>query len=151
MPGFVFSLWQTFTNYQTTIESSKLGTMYIFDVKSFIFRHAKSFIFRHFSKIWKFSNTCDVIKSGQKEVKSVYDIPTVINRSNSITTVFSRLVIPFWDQFLKTVILWPIPNPSFWRHSWVKKIIDGKTSKPIGNETLRWENVYEVNFNIFKS
>ena len=143
MPGFVFSLWQTFTNYQTTIESSKLGTMYIFDVKSFIFRH--------FFKIWKFSNTCDVIKSGQKEVKSVYDIPTVVNRSNSITAVFSRLVIPFWDQFLKIVILWPIPNPSFWRHSWVKKTIGGKTSKRIGNETLRWENVYEVNFKIFKS
>ena len=30
--------------------------------------------------------------------------------------VFPRSVIHFWDQFFKNVI-WPIPNPSFWRHS----------------------------------
>ena len=37
-------------------------------------------------------------------------------KTNSIAMVFSRLVIHFWDQFFKTVILWPIPNPSLLRH-----------------------------------
>ena len=45
----------------------------------------------------EFNNPCDVIKPnlGQKETKIVYYIQTVIKRSNSITTVFSRLVIHF--------------------------------------------------------
>ena len=48
---------------QTTIQSSKL--------EPYIFFEVKNLIFRHFSKIWKFSNPCDVIKSnlGQKSTK----------------------------------------------------------------------------------
>ena len=34
-----------------------------------------------------------------------------------ITMLFRRLVIHFWGQFFKNVILWPIFNPSFWHHS----------------------------------
>ena len=90
---------------QTTIESSKLRTMYIFKVKNLIFHH--------FSKIWKFSSPCNVTKwtLGQKVAKFV-QICTVIKRSNSIAIVFLRLVIHFWEQFFKIMILWPIPNPS---------------------------------------
>ena len=96
---------------QTIIESSKLETMQFFEVKNLIFRY--------FCKIWKFNNPCDVIKSilGQKGAKLVYYIATVMKRSNLITMDFLRLVIHFWGQFSKTVILWPIPNCSFWRHS----------------------------------
>ena len=81
-------LWHHFPKFfkaiyhnQTTTENSKLGTM---------FHEVKNLIFRHFSKIWKFNNPCDVIKSklGQKGAKFVYYIPTVTERSNSITMVF---------------------------------------------------------------
>ena len=87
-------------------------------------------------------------------------IPTVMKRSNSMIIIFSRLVIHFWDQFFKTVILWPIPNPSFWRHSKVgskeTEICISSTngeekSKPKSqNDTLRWGK-YEANFKIFKT
>ena len=56
------------------------------------------------------------VKIGPKGTKFIYYIPTVIKKTNSITVVFSRLVIHFWDRFFKTVILWPIPNPSLLRH-----------------------------------
>ena len=60
----LWGLFPTFFNAidydQTTIENSKLGTMYIF--------WGEILIFYNFSKIWKFNNLCDVIKSnlGQK-------------------------------------------------------------------------------------
>ena len=58
-----------------------------------IFFKVKKLIFCHFSKIWKFKIPCDVIKSklGQKWVKFLHYIPTVIKRSTSIILVFSRL------------------------------------------------------------
>ena len=57
---------------QTTIESAKLGTMHIFEVNNLIFCY--------FSKIWKFNNPCEVIKSklGQKGPNFYYYILTVI-------------------------------------------------------------------------
>ena len=60
--------------------------------------------------------------------------------------VFLRLVIHFSDQFFKIVILWPIHNPSVWRHSKIElkeaqictfSTSGEKRSKPIGNETLK--------------
>ena len=60
--------------------------------------------------------------------------------------VFLRLVIHFSDQFFKIVILWPIHNPSVWRHSKIElkqaqictfSTNSEKRSKPIGNETLK--------------
>ena len=80
-----------------------------------MFFDVKNLIFFHFSKIWKFNDPCDVIKSklGLKGAKFVCCIPTVIKRSNSITMVFLRLAIHFSDQFFIIVILWPIPNSLF--------------------------------------
>ena len=91
----------------------------VLNLKPCMFFEVKNLIFRNFPKIWKFNNSCDVIKSilGQKGSKFVYYIATVMKRSNLITMDFLRQVIHFWGQFSKTVILWPIPNYSFWRHS----------------------------------
>ena len=88
-------------------------------MKPCIFFELKNLIFYHFCKIWKFNIPCDVIKSnlGLKGVIFAYYIPTAIKRSNSTTMIFLRLVIHFSDQFFKIVILWPIHNPSVWRHS----------------------------------
>ena len=66
---------------QTTIETSKLGTMYFFE--------RTNLIVCHFSKIWKFNNS-KKSKLDQNGAKFVYDIPTVIKRSISITMVFFR-------------------------------------------------------------
>ena len=92
---------------QTTMESSELGTIYIswgesFDLPSF---------FEIRQSLWHHE-----VKIGPKGTKFIYYIPTVIKKTNSITVVFSRLIIHFWDRFFKTVILWPIPNPSLLRH-----------------------------------
>ena len=62
-----------------------------------------------FCHISKFGNLTFfvVIKSklGQKGVKFVYCIPSVIKRSNSVTMVFSSLVIHFCDHSLKLGIM----------------------------------------------
>ena len=93
---------------QTITESSKLEIMYIswgsiFDLPS---------LFQSLEIWW--SLWCYKVKIGSKGVKFVYYIPIVTKRSNSITMAFARLVIHFWDQYFKIVILWPIPNPSLW-------------------------------------
>ena len=57
--------------------------------------------------------------------------------------VSSSLIIHFGDQFFKIVLLWPIPNLSFWYHFEMDRYylaLLEKRSKPIGRETLRWEN-----------
>ena len=85
-------------NYdQTAIESTNLRTMYIF--------WGGKFDLLSVSKLWK-------VKLGLKVAKFAYYIPTVIERWNSVAMVFSRLVI----QFFK-ILIWPIPNPSFWHYS----------------------------------
>ena len=109
----------------------------VLNLESFIFFEMKNSIFCHFFKIWKFNNPRDMIKSklGQKRTEFVSYIPTVITRSDSTTMDFSRLVIHFWDQF----VIWPIHNPSFWRHSkirskepqiWISSIIGKKGQNP---------------------
>ena len=67
-------------------------------------------IFCRFSKIWKFGNQWDVIKSklGQKRAKVVYYIYSKCDKKK-------MLVIRFLTNFLK--LLWPNPNPSLWRQS----------------------------------
>ena len=121
----------------------------VISCEPYIFFEVKSFIFRRFSKIWKFSDHCEVIKSklGQTGTKFEYYIPTAIKISNSVTMSFTRLRIHFWDQSSKTVILWPIPNPSLWRHArtaskdaqiCISSTIGKKRWKPIGNAILRW-------------
>ena len=123
-------------------------------MEPYIFFEVKNLIFCHFSTVWKFNSPCDSIKSklGQKEIKVVYYIPTVIKRSNLITMVFSRIVIHFSDQFFKIVMWWPIHNPSVWRHSKIgskeaqictSSTVGEKRSKPTGN-------VCVANFKIFK-
>ena len=123
----------------------------ILNLEPCIFFEKTNLIFCHFSKIWEFNNLCDVIKSklGQKDAKFVYYIiPTVIKRSNLIMLVFSRLLVYFWDQFFKIVILCPIPNPSFSVsskivskevQSCIYSTIGEKRLKTLGNQTLRWE------------
>ena len=121
----------------------------------------KNSIFRHFSKILKFNNPCDVKKSklGQNGAKFVYYIRTVLKRSNSITMVFSRLVIHFQDWCSETVILWSIPNPSFWHHSKTGQkrpkfvhlvLLIKKSQNPYIMKHWDEENVYEADFNFIK-
>ena len=52
------------------------------NLESCIFFEVKNLIFHHFSKIWKFNNPCNIIKSrlGQKGTKFVCYVPTVIKR-----------------------------------------------------------------------
>ena len=101
------------------------------------FFEVEDLIFQHFSKIWKFNNPCDVKKSklGQKGAKFVYYIPTAIKKWNCIAMSFSRLVIHFWDQFVKTVIYGPfliLVLTSFKIRS--KEAHICRSSKAIGNE-----------------
>ena len=67
-------------------------------------------IFCRFSKIWKFGNQWDVIKSklGQKRAKVVHYIYSKCDKKK-------MLVIRFLTNFWK--LLWPNPNPSLWRQS----------------------------------
>ena len=109
-------LWRNFPKFLKAVSKQYITAKQqnkVFNLEPLIFLEVKSLIFRHFSKIWKCNNLCDVMKTKlvQEGPKFVYYNPTVIKRSNSITAVFYRLVIHFWDQFFKIVILWPFLIP----------------------------------------
>ena len=70
-----------------------------------VFFEVKNLTFHHFSKIWKFNNTWESIKSklAQKGAKFVLYVWTVLKRPNSIT-IFFKVVIHVWDQFCKDIM-----------------------------------------------
>ena len=96
---------------QTTIESSKLGFVVIFRSEKF---NLSSF-FPKFGKL-----TILVTPYSQIWVKNepyLYTLFQLWEKDQIYKLFFFSLVIPFWNQMFKIVILWPIPNPSFWCHS----------------------------------
>ena len=115
-------LWCHFSKFFSAVWKQYISTKQqqkVLNLESCLFfLRWKIWFFIIFSKIWDFNNPCDVIKLklSHKWAIFVYSIPTVIKRSNSVTMFFFRLVIPFWDQAFK-IMIWPIPNPSFWCHS----------------------------------
>ena len=115
------------------------------NLEPYIFFEVKNLIFRHFSKIWKFSNPCDIINSNLRQKRTKLYAIFQLWWKNQIQQLwffwgdiwyYGPLVIPLSNVILK--LGQKRPNVIYLYYWWKKiKTLCKKKGKPLPNCTIK--------------